>query len=76
MENDKFSPLTVDESGKLHGGFAETGNGNSDNALYNNNCSLDATLINNNCGCKKCAVEEKPEPPKPTDPNTPTVEEG
>lgn len=22
MEDDKFSPLTVDESGKLHGGFS------------------------------------------------------
>ena len=76
MEDNKFSPLTVDESGKLHGGFSETGNGNSDDALYNRNCTLDAKWINNNCGCKKCTFEEKPESPKPIDPNPPTTDEG
>lgn len=72
--NNQFKPLTVDECGKLRGGFAEIGDTPNDDALYNRNCTLDAKWINNNCGCTKCTLAEKPTEPKPGTPDQPSTE--
>lgn len=48
--------LKKDQEGKLRGGFKLEESRNDQDALWNNNCSSDATLWNNNCGAcgSKC----------------------
>lgn len=75
MKKDQFSPLTVDETGKLHGGFSTMNikpvewNGNSNvNCLGNGEGDT-----NTNCTgtCKACGFVEPPINPKPNPTDVP-----